>query len=45
MYNFTDDTSKQISALAIMVACMKCSLSNKDCDPLCYLYQEYEVSM
>ena len=44
MYIFTDDTSRQTTALASLVASMKCVATSKDCDPLCYLYQEYQVS-
>ena len=34
----TDDTSRQITALAVLVASMTC-IAEKDTDPLCYLYQ------
>ena len=37
--------SRQTTALAILVASMKCTGPNKDCDALCYLYQEYEVQV
>ena len=40
----TDDTSKQTTALAVLATSMKCTGPNKDCDALCYLYQEYEVN-
>ena len=43
IYCPTDDTSRQITALAILVASMKCTVPDKDCDALCYFYQEYEV--
>lgn len=38
---FADDISRQTTALAILVASMKCS---SDKDPLCYIYQQYDVS-
>ena len=44
-YCTADDTSRQTTALAILVASMKCAGSNKDCDALCYIYQEYEVKL
>ena len=39
-----DDASRQATAMAILVACMKCTSSEKDTNPLCYLYQEYKVN-
>ena len=39
----TDDTSQQITALAVLVASMKC-VAEKEKDPLCYLHQQYDVS-
>ena len=41
VYILADDTSRQTTAFAILVASMKCSA---DKDPLCYIYQQYDVS-
>lgn len=38
-----DDTSRQTTALGVLVACMK-STAEKDTDPLHYIYQKYDVS-
>lgn len=38
-----DDTSRQTTALGVLVACMK-STADKDTNPLHYIYQEYDVS-
>ena len=38
---FIDDTSRQVTAVKLLVAGMKCT--DKKDDPICYLYQEYEV--
>ena len=42
LYVATDDTSQQITALAQLVASMKCT-AERDTDRLCYLYQQYDV--
>ena len=39
---YTDDTSRQITALMVLVTSMKCA-TEKDIDPLCYIYQQYDV--
>ena len=36
---FLDDTSRQVTAVKLLVAGMKCT--DKKDDPICYLYQEY----
>ena len=38
-----DDTSRQTTALGVLVACMK-STADKDTNLLHYIYQEYDVN-